>query len=381
MKTKYYILSFILIGFFSCKNQNEYRDILYFNGTEETSAVIFTIDEPSSKGISVRASGKVTENVTVNLKIDMNLLEDYNRQTGKKYKPLPEGCYALSNSKATIQTGKYVSDPVMLEINAVDQFKEEDTYCVPITITGVEGSNLPVLESSKILYIIVYKPIITQAAILDGTYFTVDFKSDPGRDLTAVSQLTLEARVFVNAFQDSDPYISTIMGLEENFMLRFGDVKVPKDHLQLAGPYDISTPEAIPAGKWVHVAATYDGSKKCIYIDGKLNAYGPDPRGKIDLNGVDASRSFYIGRTSVDYGRYLNGYISEARIWTKALTQGEIASGICAVSPESPNLLAYWKFNSYKDENNQNIVTDLTGHGYDAKGNRTVSFVEGVKCP
>lgn len=377
---------FLCTGILSCTNPEEIKDIVYFAGTDISPVVTYSLEEPEAIGISIRSSAKVTDDTKVGIKANAGLLAAYNDKNGTNYKPLPDHSYTFDTESAIIKSGKYASEPFYLQINSIDNFKDEDTYCLPVEISGIQTGNQHLLESSQVMYAVLKKTIITKAAKLSGNYFYVDFSSDPGRDLSAVSQLSMEARIFVDAFQESDPYISTIIGCEENFLLRLGDVKIPKDYLQLAGGgYPVSSVNAVTQSKWVHVAVTYDGKRITLYIDGKLNAYVDAPRGPINLfDGSKNSTSkvaFYIGTTSNSTKRTLKGKISEARIWTRALTESEIANNICAVSADSPDLLAYWKFNSWKDDANKNIVVDYTGHGYNAIGARTITWEEGVRCP
>lgn len=389
MKTiiKHLLLILILLGgMASCNNPEDFKDVIYFTGTDESPILKYSLEEPESIGLSVRSSTKVSDNVKVGIRINEALVEKYNEENGTSFKVLPQDTYSFDASDATIEAGKYASDPFYLNINSVDDFNDEDTYCLPVEITDVKGGSMSILESSRVVYVIVNKTIITQAAVLSGTYFYVDFSSDPGRDLSSISEITMEARIFVDGYQDWDPYISTIMGCEENFLLRLGDVKIPKEYLQFSGgAYPVSSVEGIPQSKWVHVAVTYDGKRTCLYIDGSLNAYVEGSRGPINIFdgslNSDTNISFYIGTTSNSVGRTLNGKISEARVWTRALSEAEIANNICAVAADSPDLLAYWKFNTWKDDVNNNVVVDYTGHGYDAIGNQTISWVEGVRCP
>lgn len=384
MKTIKYILSIVLLAgwMFSCDNPEDFQDVLYFTGTDVTPVIKYSLEEPTKIGLSVRASSKVDENIKIGVKVNPDLVEKYNETNGTSYKVLSSDVYTFDSEMAVINKDQYASDPFYLDIKSIDSFKDEDTYCLPVEMTGVQEGGLPILESSRVMYLIINRTIITKAAILNGTYFSVDFRQTP--ELAAVSQVTMEARVYLDDYQNSNPYISTVMGLEENFLLRLGDVKIPKDYFQLAGGgYPVASTEAIPLNKWVHLAATYDGSRISIYIDGRLNAYTDAPRGAINLHGTSDNRQFYIGTTSNSTGRTLKGKISEARVWTRALTEIEIANNMCAVSADSPDLLAYWKFNTWKDDTNKNIVVDYTGHGYDAvlKSYKGISWIEGVRCP
>lgn len=384
MKTIKYILSIVLLAgwMFSCDNPDDFQNVLYFTGTDVTPIIKYSLEEPTKIGLSIRTSSKIDTNVKIGVKVNPDLVEKYNKANGTDYKVLSGDVYAFDTETAVINKDQYASEPFYLDIKSIDSFKDEDTYCLPVEMTGVKEGNLSILESSRIMYLIINRTIITKAAILNGTYFSVDFESDQGRDLTSVPQVTMEARVYLDGYQDNSPYISTVMGLEENFLLRLGDVKIPKDYLQLAGGgYPVASTEAVPLNKWVHLATTYDGSRISIYIDGRLNAYTDAPRGGINLTGIDPSRTFYIGTTSNSKGRTLRGKISEARVWTRALTEAEITNNICAVAADAPDLLAYWKFNTWKDDANKSIVVDYTGHGYDAIGNRTITWIEGVRCP
>lgn len=377
---------FLSVWIGSCNNSEEMKDVIYFTGTDNSPVLKYSLEKPEPIGLSVRLSTIASENVEVGVKVNNELVEQYNKKNGTNYKVLPERYYSFETNSVKIKPGKYVSDPFYLNVDSVELFKDEDTYCLPIEITNVTGSNMPVLESSRVMYVVVNKTIITQAAVLSGRFFYVDFSSDKGRDLTALSELTMEARIFVDEYQNRDPYISTIMGCEENFLLRMGDVKIPRDHLQLAGgQYPVSSVNGIKKGKWTHVAVTYNGSRITLYVNGRMNAYIDAPRGPINL--LDGSKnnnskvSFYIGTTSNGNRRTLKGKISEARVWTRALSESEIASNICAVPADSPDLLAYWKFNSWKDDQDKKVVVDYTGHGYDAIGNGIIDWEEGVRCP
>lgn len=388
MKT---ILSYISIIFLSawvcsCNSPDDFKDVVYFTGTDTSPILKYSLENPTNIGLSVRSSAKAASNIKVGIRINPSLVERFNTENGTGYRLLPDSVYSFNTGSAVIETGKYASEPFHLDVKSIKGLKDEDTYCLPVEISGVQEGDMSVLEASRVVYVIINKTIITDAAVLGGTFFHVDFGSDEGRDLTALSQITMEARIFVDAFQDFDPFISTIMGCEENFLLRLGDVKIPKDFLQLAGGgYPVSSVNAVAQSKWVHVAVTYDGKRICLYINGVLNAYGAAPRGPINLLGGSKNSatkvSFYIGTTSNANRRVLNGKISEARVWTRALTEAEIANNICAVSAKAPDLLAYWKFNSWKDDSNKHIVVDYTGHGYDAIGNNNITWVKGVKCP
>jgi hypothetical protein len=216
--------------------------------------------------------------------------------------------------------------------------------------------------------------------VLSPNYFTVpSFQTDP--TLASVPNLTLEARVYVNAFQTVNPFISSVIGIEENFLVRFGDVAIQNNQVELAGglingnKYPVAGNTLFSTGQWYHVAAVYNGSTISVYVNGALDNYTVAEQGGINLTDT-YSGGFHVGY-SAD-GRLTNGYVSEARVWTTAQTSAELINNLCYVDPTSKGLLAYWRFNEVDSAGN---VTDLTGHGYTAVAAKKVAFVAGVKCP
>lgn len=363
-------IAFISLLFVECKNADVYQDVIFFTGTESSNTMIISVEDDTSVGVSISSSCEVESDVTIEVGAGSPALVDaYNKKMGTVYQVLPSECYELGSSDFRIKKGDFRSSPIMINIGQIDKLEDEVTYLLPLTI--VNTSALSILEASKTLYLIVSRPIITSAPQITSKYFEVPFSQDPS--LSALSQVSLEARVKVNKFQGSNPYISTVMGIEGHFLLRFGDVAIEKDQIQVAGKgLETTAPTPFATDRWYHVAAVYDGSTVKIYINGKLDVSKAAAGGTINLGD---SRVFYIGRSSGS--RYLDGCISEARVWAKALTPQEIQNNMCTVDPESDGLVAYWRFN----EGEGKQIKDWTGHGWDIEANRDLTWIEGVKCP
>jgi hypothetical protein len=191
----------------------------------------------------------------------------------------------------------------------------------------------------------------------------------------------MECRVYVNGFQTANPFISSVMGIEENFLLRFGDVSVANNQLQLAGglintkKFPVTSKAFFSTGKWYHIAIVYNGSTMALYVDGVLDNYADAETGGINLTD-NYSGGFHLGFSAG--GRFLNGYVSEARVWTRALSATELQENLCYVDPASNGLLAYWRFNGTEQAGN---IPDLTGHGYTAVAAKPLAWVAGVRCP
>jgi hypothetical protein len=71
------------------------------------------------------------------------------------------------------------------------------------------------------------------------------------------------------------------------------------------------------SGAWHHIAATFDGTTRRIYLDGTLVSFDT-PTGHT----VPSATNFTIGTTNTD--EYWNGKIDEVRIWNVGRSQAEI---------------------------------------------------------
>ena len=108
------------------------------------------------------------------------------------------------------------------------------------------------------------------------------------------------------------------------------------------------------SGVWHHVAASYDGTTRTIYLDGNIVA-SDNPSGPHDV--PDAS-NVTIGVTNPDGGEYFDGWIDELRVWNRSLPQDTIQAWmIKEITPSHPDyahLVAYYKF----DEGTGTIAHD-----------------------
>lgn len=373
MKAKYLLLTIFGVGILSaCTNVETFKDVLYFTGTEDSPAVKYTIDGPAEIGVTVSASCQATSDQTIRVRVDQDKLEGYNALYGKKYKMVPTEDYMLSNDEIVLKAGENISEQLIFSLLRASNFEEGVTYCVPLTITDVTGG-MPVLDSSRTVYLVLNQVMVVNAANLSRTNMQLPFESDPS--LAAVPQVTMEARVKVNKFASSSPFISTVMGVEEEFLLRFGDTTIKPNQIQLAGGgFPVTGKTEFEVDKWYHLAVVFDGSTIKLYVNGELDGQVDAPRGPVILCGNTDKRRYCIG-SSVN-SRYLDGSISEVRVWKRALTQNEIQNNMCYISPDYyQDMVAYWRFN----EGGGSVIKDWTGNGWDIS--RSLNWTEGVRCP
>jgi len=108
--------------------------------------------------------------------------------------------------------------------------------------------------------------------------------------------------------------------------------------------------------QWHHLAATYDGSYIRLYQDGVLAATSSLIAGSIAIN----SNPLSIG-TQPGCGEFFGGSLDEARVWNRALCQGEIQNNMNGELHLPQNgLVAYYKFDQgLAGANNSSITTAL----------------------
>lgn len=221
-----------------------------------------------------------------------------------------------------------------------------------------------------------------------GNYFKVPFEYNGAADesLKKVSTITFEARFNIESLNGDDngnARINTVMGIEKNFLLRVdvhkGGSNNEERFLQLAADdkgkirYEGST--RIETNKWYDVAVVLDDSKSgsdriALYVNGvketlQLSSGTPD-----DLKDVNLTSNFFIGQS--DGKRRLNGAISYARIWTKALSDEEIAEQCGKVmNEEQEGLIANWLFNN--GNGNTRTFVSLAEKSFEAEAANIVS--------
>lgn len=353
-------------------NRDELQDFksVYLTASERSNTTVIAANNQGGEfAISVTSSQLVDKDVKVELSVDTSLIKKYNELTGKKFSPVPDGSYELESNSVIINQGTNVSNKINFRVLSIDQFKDGVTYVMPISIKNASG--VSILEASKTIFVIVNKVIISSVASLTNNYFKVDFSKSSYKELT---NITMEAKFMVNKFQSASPFISTLMGIEENFLIRFGDVTVPNSQMQVSGGLTaLNVPGTLSPNTWYHVAAVYNGNTLNVYLNGSLVGSKPGVPRTIDLTDSYGG-GFHFGYSLP--GRPLDGYISQAKIWSKALSQSEIVNGMCGVDPKSPGLIGYWKFN----ESTGNVITDVSGNGFDAVSNRPITWLPNVRC-
>ncbi len=322
--------------------------------------------------------------------------------------PADGGYYAFSELTATIPAGAVESAPLDVVFEHLDRLPVDDNrrYVLPVTIDTSDG--MAVLESARTVYFRFSKAaLVNVVADLQNNCAWPEW-TDRTEAVRDMETFTLEALIYANSF---DRPISTILGIEDCFLIRLGD-SGPANQLQVAFAGKVS-PEAasvsrgtIPASpdsrfdlkpfRWYHIAVTFDHGTVAVYIDGKLRistrAELSSPEGKtVAVDRVNFAvphsdetdgrpRCFWIGHSyrlksdgDLFYERRFDGRISEVRIWNRALAADELTAEnhFYKIDPASDGLVAYWKFD---DRTTGRTVRDYGPNGFTLTSEREIDW-------
>jgi streptogramin lyase len=127
---------------------------------------------------------------------------------------------------------------------------------------------------------------------------------------------------------------------------------------------DYSVQFPFTLGTWYHVAATFDGTSRKIYVNGNLITTGAflNNPGSGTHNVTNIS-NVTIGKTYND--EYFNGGIDDVRIWNIARSATEINDKkACELDGNEIGLVAYYKFNQgTSGANNTTLITATSTTG------------------
>ena len=386
----YTMLALALLG---CQKSLEYKDVIYLAGAEYAPAQDMYVEGPTSKVIKVKSSDIVKEDIDVFVEVNPSAVEAYNKANGTALVMLPEGSYSIMASEPqedgttvkkvtdhfTIPAGVAESIPLTFEILSMDDFEPGVSYCAPVTITKT-STGAEILGASNTLLLVIKAITVSDCVNLNNsTWFNIKGMWD-NPDLANLDAVTMEARVYMNGWSGMSHKIATVVGIEEHMVIRFGDTAIKANQLQVAGRgNNCTSADGFDLKHWYHVVAVDDGSKLTLYVDGKeQGTIDSSGKKKLNLGATAEGSGFRIGASAGD-NRPLNGYISEVRVWKRALPITEAENNQCLLNPDNAqDLVGYWRMNELNEDG---LLPDLSGNGYHGTPNNTVQWVEGIRCP
>ncbi|MBC8462179.1 MAG: LamG domain-containing protein [Deltaproteobacteria bacterium] len=163
---------------------------------------------------------------------------------------------------------------------------------------------------------------IEEAMEFDGAGDFIDCGNDASLDLT--DAITIEVWIKPESAGEGGPNAGPICKAEAgvdpwSWQLRYnapGSFMGFQFNANPGGSTWISVQERLSAGKWYHIAGTFDGNNIICYLDGVEKQ-----KGKIAAISGGAGR-FFIGQDG--WVNVFNGVIDEVRIYNRALSEAEI---------------------------------------------------------
>ena len=361
------------------KQDGSFENKMFIKADSYRSEVRVATDEgvkTLKRNLSVAIAQPLENDIDVKVVKSPELLETYRKAW---YEPtaelLPDENCNLEGLSTVLRGGDVASKDIELTFTGLDKLDYSKVYVLPVTIVS---DGVAVLERAKTMYY-----VVKEASLVN---YVADLKSnrswpvwDNWDKVKNLEAFTMEALINCHAF-NNESKILTVMGVEDHFLVRIGDVTIPTNQIQIACAYkdveggstlraDLTDPSLqLKVDRWYHLAVTFNKGYIKVYLDGRLRAekdltnIGTVVRDgvqiPIEFKAVDFSaphsdesdgkpRCFWIGY-SYDSKRCLDGMIAEARLWNKVLSAEEInaPNHFYKLYPSDINasLLAYWKF-------------------------------------
>lgn len=368
---KYMSLVAAAILMTACQNNDEanFKSKAFIDGKTFTSETIIKGETNIVKSLTLSTARPAEKELNATFSVAANLVETYNQAYYAKAVMLPDTCYKVVKGDVKINQGSVNSNEAQFAFFKLANLDRAITYVLPVT---VNCQDIEVLRSAKNYYFVFRAgALINVVADMSKNFLTVKWATP---DLVNnMSQITMEALIYPREF---GKLISTVMGIEGNFLMRIGDAGFPDNQIQIAtgaGNFpDADSNKGLQTNRWQHVAMTYDADTRevKVYVNGSLQSQGKLRTGKVSIVGNGTDRDFLIGK-SYDDARWFEGNMSEVRVWNVVRTQEEIAANFYSVNPKSKGLVGYWKMD---DSASPNIVKDATGNGNDATANKPLSW-------
>lgn len=177
MKFRYIMTATALLGLVAC-NENkvfekeQYKNVFGFiSDTENMNSKVFSLHKTESEGylaFSMGGTNNITEDVTVNIVEDPELIETYNRnnydqEVAKYAKPMPKDKYEITSMQCVIKAGE-TGGVIPVKIRPAG-LSPDTTYLIPVRVDTYDRCEINP-EKSYLLYKVL---IENRWAVGDGT--------------------------------------------------------------------------------------------------------------------------------------------------------------------------------------------------------------------
>ncbi|MBU6123380.1 FG-GAP-like repeat-containing protein, partial [Hymenobacter siberiensis] len=174
------------------------------------------------------------------------------------------------------------------------------------------------------------------ALAFDGVDDFVPFGSTPAVNNLGPGSFTLEAWVYYDGSTGAHSIIRK--DGDYNFYINGNTLHSEVWSSGTSSPtwqrIDAST-TALPANRWAHVAAVWNGSTMKLFVNGALEI------STTTAGSISASANLTLGKSLI-YGNLLTGRLDEVRIYTAALTPANIQADMVSTASAVPGSLKFY---------------------------------------
>lgn len=382
MKNIFKTLTLLAAGLtvFSCDNAeysilgNSDAQMAYFTESTKSSGInnapVVVDKENVTVVITPCVSTPATEDVVLKLEVDTLVLEKYNLENGLGNALLPKEFYELPAENIVIPKGKNMAGPVSIKIKPLSADYAGSPLGLPIKLVAVSGPAKTTTATSSYVYDI-KSTLNFPIAQFDGAtgYHCDNF------DMT-LPNFTVEVRFQVSNTRNRNRDAFNKGG--GGCLMRFEDPQgwqddvAPHSAIQFQGEGGYLNPDPLvgfATDVWQHLAVSWNGKTISLYYNGK-KVGTKDFSPSVVANGVFPSISWFGGDGGGDHGlgsRWWQGckvMFTEARIWSVARTDEQIAKNIKSVDAKSKGLEGYWRMGKPYYDKASGSFKDLTGKGH-----------------
>ncbi|CDN32386.1 Laminin_G_3 domain containing protein [Mucinivorans hirudinis] len=377
MKIKSLIGIVALVALASCQDaqRKTIDNLVYFNEASRAKSVDVALQSGGAthSSLIVRMAKSIGEDIVVDIVVDEEVLEAYNKKNESKFK-LPKKEDFTFTAQATIKAGEVAALPIAVEIK---KFKPEPgvQYAIPLRIASIAGS-VEQSESSSSIVLTLKAPLRQHTPKFTGKN---GMKVKPFENWNmSLKNYTLEWWSRVTSSRGDGGYTKNNQALfnsgsaSTEFYVRFGDLihhsqkqkKYVYNFLQMkafGSQFDTGHPDqgkGLNPGEWIHFAITYDSQQGAtlLYKNGEVVATLKTPAGQemlIDKFAMISSGTQYFP----DYCE-----LAQVRFWKVTRSGNQIRKFMKSeVEYTHPELIFYLPMNEGKGS----LMKDVTGNGHD----------------
>lgn len=185
------------------------------------------------------------------------------------------------------------------------------------------------------------KNFLSSVQIAKQLYFDGAGYLDGGR-ATAYNTAKITVSAYVYATENkTGMYIISTEGQQTGYKLQAPNGKPTFQIGTGTAVSSVAAASNITLNQWTHIAGSFDGTTMKLYVNGVLVG-----QKALTFTITDNGENFRIGEGSRFTGRTFKGRIKDVRIWSRALSDAEIAASMTnMLTGNEPGLTAFWPFN------------------------------------